>query len=121
MWYIGKVSFVEEKINEKFPVLVEAVSFTDAEAKLTEEFGEKHNFAIRGISREVVDEMKIDTPDGIYCEVHTLDEDEETNKLLTIKWIVEVTENISEVFDILDVPAEDFIKVVQTKIKKIIT
>jgi hypothetical protein len=94
-----------KKMNEVF--LVNAVSFTDAEAKITEEMQmrTKEEFFIQSIKREKYSYILTNDEDGGYffnaiISYSSLDDDGENQKKITINMCVE-TSHIEKVNDII--------------------
>ena len=94
-----------KKINETF--LVNAVSFTDAEAKITEEMmmRTKEEFMVQAIKRENYSYVLTNDEDGGYffnavVSYSSLDDDGENQKKIRMNMCVE-TSNIEKVSDIV--------------------
>ena len=114
-----------KKMNETF--LVNAVSFTDAEAKITEEMmmRTKEEFMVQAIKRENYSYVLTNDEDGGYffnavVSYSSLDDDGENQKKIRMNMCVE-TSNIEKVSDIVSKVLADsvdynLIKVGLTKI-----
>jgi hypothetical protein len=114
-----------KKMNETF--LVNAVSFTDAEAKITEEMGmrTKEEFLVQSIKRENYSYVLTNDEDGGYffnavVSYSSLDDDGENQKKIRLNMCVE-TSTIDKVNEIVAKVLEDtvdynLIKVSLTKI-----
>jgi hypothetical protein len=94
-----------KKMNETF--LVNAVSFTDAEAKITEEMmmRTKEEFMVQAIKRENYSYVLTNDEDGGYffnavVSYSSLDDDGENQKKIRMNMCVE-TSNIEKVSDIV--------------------
>ena len=116
-----------KKINEVF--LVNAVSYTDVEAKITEEMQMRTNqeFYITNINREKYSYVLTNDEDGGYffnavVSYSSLDDDGQNEKKIRMNICVEtsnidnVSEIVSKVFSGLDNVDYNLIKVVLTKI-----
>ena len=116
-----------KKMNEVF--LVNAVSYTDVEAKITEEMQMRTNqeFYITNINREKYSYVLTNDEDGGYffnavVSYSSLDDDGQNEKKIRINICVEtsnidnVSEIVSKVFSGLDNVDYNLIKVVLTKI-----
>ena len=114
-----------KKMNETF--LVNAVSFTDAEAKITEEMQirTKEDFLVQSIKREKYSYVLTNDEDGGYffnavVSYSSLDDDGENQKKITMNMCVE-TSHIDKVSEIVAKVLEDSVdfslkKVIETKI-----
>lgn len=114
-----------KKMNETF--LVNAVSFTDAEAKITEEMvmRTKEEFLVQAIKRENFSYVLTNDEDGgnffnAVVSYSSLDDDGENQKKIRLNMLVE-TSNIDNVSDIVskvltDTVDYNLIKVGLTKI-----
>jgi hypothetical protein len=116
-----------KKMNEVF--LVNAVSYTDVEAKITEEMQMRTNqeFYITNINREKYSYVLTNDEDGGYffnavVSYSSLDDDGQNEKKIRMNICVEtsnidnVSEIVSKVFSGLDNVDYNLIKVVLTKI-----
>lgn len=114
-----------KKINETF--LVNAVSFTDAEAKITEEMQirTKEDFLVQSIKRENYSYVLTNDEDGGYffnavVSYSSIDDDGENQKKIRINMCVETSdiEKVSEIVkQVLDGTVDySLIKVSLTKI-----
>ena len=116
-----------KKMNEVF--LVNAVSYTDVEAKITEEMQmrTKEEFYITSIKREKYSYVLTNDEDGGYffnavVSYSSLDDDGQNEKKIRMNICVEtsnidnVSEIVSKVFSGLDNVDYNLIKVVLTKI-----
>ena len=114
-----------KKMNEVF--LVNAVSYTDVEAKITEEMKmrTKEEFFITGIKREKYSYVLTNDEDGGYLfnavvSYSSLDEDADNQKKITMNMCVE-TSHIDKVSEIVSNVLKDTVdytlkKVIETKI-----
>ncbi len=114
-----------KKMNEVF--LVNAVSYTDVEAKITEEMKmrTKEEFFITGIKREKYSYVLTNDEDGGYffnavVSYSSLDEDADNQKKITMNMCVE-TSHIDKVSEIVSNVLKDTVdytlkKVIETKI-----
>ena len=72
----------EKKVSELF--LVDAVSFTEAEAKITAEFGPLPNFKVKSIRQykvaEIVNKTNLDDSRYFKCKVNFITLDEKSGK-----------------------------------------
>lgn len=118
-----------KKMNEVF--LVHAVSYTDVEAKITEEMQmrTKENFHITNIKREKYSYVLTNDEDGGYffnavVSYSSLDDDGENQKKITLNMCVE-TSHIDKVSEIVSEVLKDMVdftlkKVIETKIIHVI-
>jgi hypothetical protein len=114
-----------KKMNEVF--LVNGVSYTDVEAKITEEMQmrTKEEFFIQSIKREKYSYVLTNDEDGGYffnavVSYSSLDDDGENQKKITMNMCVE-TSNIDKVSEIVSDVLKDSVdftlkKVIETKI-----
>jgi hypothetical protein len=114
-----------KKINETF--LVNGVSYTDVEAKITEEMQmrTKEEFFIQSIKREKYAYVLTNESDGGYffnavVSYSSLDDDGENQKKITMNMCVETShiDNVSEIVSEVLKDSVDFSlkKVIETKI-----
>lgn len=118
-----------KKMNEV--ILVNGVSYTDVEAKITEEMQTrtKEEFYIQNIKREKYAYVLTNNEDGGYFFIanvaySSLDDDGENNKKITLSMCVE-TSHIDKVSEIVSKVLEDTVdfsikKVMETKIIHVI-
>lgn len=110
-WFLGRVSFDEEqgngslkKVSEDY--LVNAYSFTEAEAKLVEEMGVDGRFEVESVKKEKVWELRRDeNENGLFFKsklaLITLDEKSGKEKMTSVN-VYTQNEKIDDVHKSID-------------------
>lgn len=110
-WFLGRVSFDEEqgngslkKVSEDY--LVNAYSFTEAEAKLVEEMGVDGRFEVQSVKKEKVWELRrSENENGLFFKsklaLITLDEKSGKEKMTSVN-VYTQNEKIDDVHKSID-------------------